>query len=134
MSRPRQDADYFIESDLLKAGEIAERVAPQAEQGSPLRPASDLRREHGNPVGKSASVEKVRQPGDSGENGKAFVSEPVAASRENSLAAQKTAATNVSQIIQPTIHVRARVMGSEREVEIACVLVDLDQVAGFIVN
>ena len=64
-----------------KAGEIAERVAPQAEQGSPLRPASDLRREHGNPVGKSASVEKAEQPGDSGESGKAFVSEPVAAPR-----------------------------------------------------
>jgi len=78
MSRPRQDADYFIESDLLKAGEIAERVAPQAEQGSPVRPASDLRREHGNPVGKSASVEKAGQPGDSGESRKAFVSEPVA--------------------------------------------------------
>ena len=64
-----------------ETGQIAERVASPTEQGSPVRPASDLRREHRNPVGKSASVEKTGQPGDSGESRRAFVSEPVAALR-----------------------------------------------------
>ena len=79
--RPTKAREYATATQErpAKAGEIAERVAPEAEQGSPLRPASDLRREHGNPVGKSASVEKAGQPGDSGESGRAFVSEPVAA-------------------------------------------------------
>src|SRR5262249_16730618 len=81
--RPTKAGEYATarRQRSAKAVEIAERVASPTEQGSPVRPASDLRREHRNPVGKSASVEKTGEPGDSGESRRAFVSEPVAAPR-----------------------------------------------------
>jgi len=64
-----------------ETGKVAERVVEAAQQGSQERAAADLRREQDNTAGKSASMEKADQPGDSGESGKAFVSKPVAASR-----------------------------------------------------
>ena len=68
------------ESDLLKPGKLP-RVVEAAQQGSQERAAADLRGKQDNTESKSASVEKAGQPGDSGESGKAFVSEPVAAPR-----------------------------------------------------
>jgi hypothetical protein len=81
--RPTKAGEYATARRQRPAdtGQVAKRVAWPTEQGSPVRPASDLWREHRNPVGKSASVEKAGQPGDSGESRRAFVSEPVAANR-----------------------------------------------------
>jgi hypothetical protein len=56
-------------------------VVAEAEQGSQERAPTDIRGEQDNTAGKSAGVEKAGQPGDSGESGKAFISDPVAASR-----------------------------------------------------
>ena len=84
------------ESDLLKPGKLP-RVVEAAQQGSQERAPADLRGGQANIESKSAGVEKAGQPGNSGESGKAFVSEPLAAGRAEPFRACASVETFVFQ-------------------------------------
>ena len=79
-----------------ETGQVAERVVEAAQQGSQERAPADWGGQ-ANIESKSAGVEKAGQPGNSGESGKAFVSEPLAAGRAEPFRACASVETFVFQ-------------------------------------